>query len=493
MALMLYFLARRETSAWSGLAAGLVFLHYNLYYEGLTANREWFSAPFLLAGAFLCAVWLRRPERGAWLMLAAGLLSSLALWFKLHAAFLILAIPALLLWRVIMDDGRRSGLRGLLAYAAGGAIGLGAYFGCFLVAGTFADYFGSVVTDWNVYTMGNVAAAGDAPAGPWVYLKRLYLHRSFRPLLLAAYAASAVALLLMAGRMLKRARPRNPLLENPVALLLALYTVLALITVSLGQRFFEHYFLYLIFPVAGMIGFALHALATSERGDRLLRYLAGAWILLFVADRVVMLRAYPPSAIAELWPGSVVVVLYVLLGVALLVWAALRLRKRTALAAAGLLVLEIGLLVVLGQARPAPSSTPHHPRGFDALVRYIQANAQAEDRIFVWGWLPEIYSLTRLESASHLTVCQYVVNDTLAEQTQPAIQGELSEMLMRDLRARQPRFIVDASRRSWTMLESGNPWIYDLRRYPEFELVEMLRTEYVPAGTFDGCAVYLRR
>jgi hypothetical protein len=126
-------------------------------------------------------------------------------------------------------------------------------------------------------------------------------------------------------------------------------------------------------------------------------------------------------------------------------------------------------------------------------VTYLQQNAGPEDRLFVWGWLPEIYSLTRLEAASHLTVTQFVVNDALAERQRPVINPEFADYLMRDLRARKPRFIVDASRRSWTMLDSGDPWIYDLQLYPEFEMVEMLRLEYEPVGEFDGCRVYRLR
>ena len=43
------------------------------------------------------------------------------------------------------------------------------------------------------------------------------------------------------------------------------------------------------------------------------------------------------------------------------------------------------------------------------------------------------------------------------------------------------------------MVQSGEPWLYRLSNYPDFELVSLLRDEYRQVGTYDGCDLYLRR
>jgi hypothetical protein len=494
MTVLLYVMVRGESSPWCGLATGLIFVHYNLYYEGLTANREWFSAACLLLGAYLFWLWDRNPgRRGNWIILAAGLATSVALWFKLQAAFLVMVVPALILWRVLVGEGRQRNIRALLVFGAGGALGVGAYFGGFLAAGTLGEYASSIITDWNLYTTGNVATAQPDGGGADLYLRQWFLHRPFRPLLLIAYATSTITLALMIARLIRRRPMELPGFDTRLVRLFAVFLFAALITVSLGQRFFEHYFLYLVFPVAALAGLAIHAFFTAGRESPSLRYFALAWIALLLVDRLFMLLAFPPARILRDWPGSVVVLTYLLGIAALLIFGLVRPLRRAPAVAAGLICLEIGLLVLFGQFRETPRSLPHHRQGFDSLVQYLQRNAAPDDRLFVWGWTPEIYSLTRLEAASHLTICQYVVNDTVAEQSQPAIDTQLADELMRNLRSREPRFIVDAAQRSWTILESAQPWIYDLSLYPEFELTSLLEERYENVGSFDGCELYVLR
>jgi hypothetical protein len=69
----------------------------------------------------------------------------------------------------------------------------------------------------------------------------------------------------------------------------------------------------------------------------------------------------------------------------------------------------------------------------------------------------------------------------------------METLLLSDLRQRRPKFFVDASRRSWTMEETGQPWIYDLRLYRDSALTDYLTTEYTPAAMLDNCVVHIRR
>jgi hypothetical protein len=85
------------------------------------------------------------------------------------------------------------------------------------------------------------------------------------------------------------------------------------------------------------------------------------------------------------------------------------------------------------------------------------------------------------------------VNDYTPYPEQPTLNRPLAHMLMEDLRDRRPRFIVDAADRSWTLAASGDPWLYRLDRYPRFELLSYLESDYRLAGRFDDCDVYVRR
>jgi len=493
MALMLYVMVRTEAGPWCGLSAGIVFVHFNLFFEGLTVNREWFSSFFLLAGALLYWLWDRKGGRAWGLVFCAGALTAMALWFKMQAAFLVLPVPALLAWRALARDEPRRSLAGLLFFAAGGLAATGFYLVGFLQAGTLGAYLRSIVTDWNVYTMGNVTALSPADAeGPGFYLANLYWRRPFRPLLLAAWSMSVIGLALMALRAVRRRVSSLPQFEKRFALLLVLFFAVSLFTISLGGRFFEHYYLLFVFPVAGLAGLAIHAFATSPGSVPAPRCVAAAWILFWIVDRAFVLRHYPPARLAALWPESLVIVLYVLAGAGILAFGLLRSRSRLPLTAAALICLEVALVTVQGQVQETPRSLPHHRQGFAALVNYLDRAGRAGDRLFVWGWAPEIYSLSRMTAASQFNVCHYIVNDDIAVRKEPRLNEELAAQLLLELREQKPRFIVDASRRSWTLQASRDPWLYDLGLYPEFGLVRLLRTEYRLAGVFDDCPVYER-
>jgi 4-amino-4-deoxy-L-arabinose transferase-like glycosyltransferase len=494
MALLLYFMVRMETTEWCGLASGLVFVHFNLFFEGLTVNREWFAIFALLLGILFFWRWDRRGGPGGWwLIFCAGALTALALWFKMQSGLLMFPVPILLAWRALAGDEPRRSLVGLVGFGAGGLAATAVYLGGFLLAGTLGGYLGEIFADLNVYAMGNVTAlAPEGGEGAHLYLENLYARRPFRPLLLAAWAMSAIGLALMGLRATRRRGSGLPLFEKRLGLLLVLYFLGSLVTISLGERFFEHYYLFFVFPVAGLVGLAIHAFRASSASSRSLRWIAAVWLVLWVVDRAFALRHYPPARLGDLWPASLVIVLYTATGAGILLFGLLRPRLRFPLAATALICLEVGLVVVQGQVQETPRSLPHHRQGFPELVSYLDHAGRPGDRLFVWGWAPEIYSLARMEAASQYVICSFMVNDIVPVQTEPRLNEELAAKLMRELRERKPRFIVDASRRSWTMLASRDPWIYDLELYPDFELRRMLREEYRPVGMFDGCRVYER-
>ena len=167
MALLLYFMVRTESTPWCGLAAGLVFVHFNLFFEGLTTNREWFSIFFLLLGALFYWLWDRRAGRPRLVahLLRRGAHGSGAL---VQAASRLpgASRAGLLAWRAVAGDepaaqpGRPADLRRGRAWPPRRPTLEGS---CWPApSGTTS---GELVTDWNVYTMGNATAFPSGDVG----------------------------------------------------------------------------------------------------------------------------------------------------------------------------------------------------------------------------------------------------------------------------------------------------------------------------------------
>jgi 4-amino-4-deoxy-L-arabinose transferase-like glycosyltransferase len=363
----------------------------------------------------------------------------------------------------------------LAAYGAGVGTAVAMHLLPFLFAGSLPKYIESLTTRLNSYVLGNEAATGALPSSSPAML---FWELPERSILIAAYCGAV--LLLVAALAFKRRKPL-PTADNPIALLFVLYLLAALMAVKMGNLFFDHYYLFLMPPVAGLLGLAAHFFSKIDRGAMIGRVAGAAIIVLLLADRISMIRS---GAIAVAY----VVIAVCLLGV--ISWRPSRLIPAVVVA---MLWLEGGALVLQSQSLKRPDSLPFHHRGYSELAARIDALRQEGDRLFVWGWAPEIYSLTELQAASHFSITQYVVNDYSVDSVEPELDSFFADMVMNDLEERRPRFIVDAWRRSWTMNSSNDPRIYDLELYPEFELKRFLEAHYSSAGRFDDCELYLRR
>jgi hypothetical protein len=487
MAVMLYFLVSRAASPWSGLLSGLVFLHYNLFFEGLSANREWFSG-FLILAAFLIFV-LGESRRGAKrlvMIAAAGLAAGCSLWFKLQAAFLLLPIPVVLLWLGATGGRMKAAAGRIAAYCAGALAAVALHMLPFLAAGTLPKYLESLTTRWSTYVLGNEAATGSLPSRSLGLLfDRLLWELPQRSLLLVAYSAAILLVLAALLSTLRKRKRKLPLAGDPTALLFVLYLVAGAMAVKMGNLFFDHYYLYIVPPVAGLVGMAAHFFGRVDRGAMIGRVAGMALIVLLLADRLTALRG---ASLAQ----AVIPLAYVVMAVALLGIVAWRPSRLIPAVVVAMLWLETGAVALQSQVLKRPDSLPFHRQGFSELVGRIEASKEAGDRLFVWGWAPEIYSLTGMEAASHFSMTQYIVNDYRVDPAEPELDRFFADMLMRDLEERRPRFVVDAWRRSWTMNSSNDPWLYRLELYPEFELKDFLESHYELAGRFDDCDLYIR-
>jgi hypothetical protein len=474
MAFLLYRTIARETNRWAGLAAALVLVHYSMDYEGLSVNRDWFASAFVLGGIALGAAALRRePEHRRRLLFLSGLVSATGLWFKLQAGITLLAVPIALAFEGLNERQAKRTVREIAVQVSGAVVMGVLHILPYAFLGTLGEYFGAFFGDWRLFIAGNESAVGG---GPGLYWTQFFTDQPNRPLLVAAYGFTLASLGCAALR-------RRSFLARPIPVLFSAYALSAIACVKLGDRFFGHYYLLLLPAIAGLVGLAIHALAIESRRERACRIFAIAILALLVVEALA-------RTIQTGLPLHPIDATMLALGASVLIVGVLRPTQRIGPAAAALVVLEIGRLVFVTQRMPTPESNTYNPYRFDEVVAYLRSHEAAGDRLFVWGWAPEIYSLTEMECASHISVTQHVVQDHIAGKgPPPGIDPVWARRLMTELDARKPRFIVDAAARSWFLSSQD---VYQLARYPDFALVKLLRDEYEPVATIDGCKVYER-
>jgi 4-amino-4-deoxy-L-arabinose transferase-like glycosyltransferase len=408
----------------------------------------------------------------------------LALWFKFQSSFITLVVPTVMLVEALTSRCMKNLVRDLAWFAAGG-IGAGiVYVVPFVLNGILGQFLDLMFTDFELYV--DVDGAAVRHSG----LERFAIDVPHRALFLIAYAMTAIVVARWVVRLFRSDRRSNSLEPRSGLSLFVAYLLLSMVCVQLGNRFYAHYFQLMVPAVAALTGYALYFFARSSEGRPGRRVAAAAVAALLVIER------FPLLSSETLWPGvprspeTLPALAFVLGALAVMAYWLQRPLRRAGFAAACLILIHTGVLVVQQQLTPRPATMSHSPYRFAELSEYFAREARPGDRLFVWGWAPEIYSLTRLEAGSHITFCQFVVNDIAGVSGPPAFNPVWEKMLMNELGASRPRFIVDASSSSWFETKAG---IYDLRNYPDFELNSLLDMHYRQVARLDDCPVWERR
>lgn len=491
IALLLYRDIGRATHRLCGLLSGMLFLHLVTRFGGFVVNREWFASLFTVAGLSLYLATGARDGRRRRLLLAlAGFLCGMALWFKLQVSFIVFVVPVAML----LDAFGRRTIRGLEktlpAFALGGIVAGVVYLVPYALQGTLSQFLGFVFSDVGIFVQGNEQAIRSATGDViTLYLDRYYYGLPYRPLFFVAYVFAGAVLIANLTRREETGTRSSDWLRRRSVTLFAVYLPPAMIAIQLGNRFFDHYYQLMLPAVAACTGLAVYGFAQCLRDRPAWRVVAIVVTTLFLLDRFVALQREPLWFGEVHWPNAVLVGV---LAVGCLAVAAFWLQRpirRAGAALAGLLVVQTGVLVGAEQLAPAPVSMHHNQYKFIELTAFLNQRAEPGDRLFVWGWAPEVYSLARLEAASHITFCQFVANDLKGVPDRPRLNEEWADLLMRELRETRPRFIVDAATRSWFETERT---IYDLDNFPEFELNALLRESYREVARVDDCPVWER-
>jgi 4-amino-4-deoxy-L-arabinose transferase-like glycosyltransferase len=381
-----------RAAAAAGLAS-VIFTSVGPPQDALAGNAELFL--LLPATAALALAATAADRRRRWL--AAGLLASTAALYKYQGAAVLLPLGFLAI------------RRGRLA-----ALTLGALLPPALLVGWYAgaDQLPALRFWAWTYPLRYATSLGAADA----------LRRGLRGTL--AWSALCAVPLIAAG-----VSPRDTRTQR---LALAWLAASAL-AVSAGGRYFLHYFLQLVPPLALLAAPALCSLPRASRRPKLLATLG-----------VVL-----PCALT--WA-----------------MALLDARVRPRVAAQTVVYREVGA--------------------------YLDAHADPAARLFVWGNSPELYHFARRDLGTRFPFCNHLSGkiwgtagdepDAPDAQLRPV--AEAWPMLLEDLALRRPAWIADAAKGGLDRWEG-----HAIARYPA--LREVVARDYDQVATVEGVDLYRRR
>ncbi len=433
-ALGLFLLGRRAHRPVSGVWAALIFcaLTTNLFYfeDANAVNTEWFVILFTTWGTWW--FWRTRWRTDLAATVPTGVCFALAFLSKQPAA-LDLAVPLLTLGFLAAAGQAKPAavVRAAAGILLGFLVVVAATFAYFAVHGAFGDFIFYTLSYNLLYYGADVTAAPHLLAAfvPFARLGQRY------PLVL-------VALLAALGLLLFRTLQRRPTAEEragqPWSFYLLAWTATSLLGAAASGRRFEHYF------IQCLPAFALGA----------------GWLL-----------AETGALIRRLWrraDGS-------------------RLARTAALPLALFLAATGAGAIVRPLVHRGTDAYPNDPAY--RCSRFIRRLTTPAERIFVWGFNPDIYLYTNRMPASRFVYCSFQTglipwtNIAPHLDTSYAIVPGTMGTLLADLEARRPAFFVDCSAGPHRHFAK-----YPITKFPDLKAfvsrnyLEANSAEFVPQG-----------
>lgn len=415
---LLFLVARRlaGTAAawWTG---GLyVILATGMFYQG-DANAfvtEWFVAAFTSGAAWL--YWATPRIRETWRLTGVGLLFGLA-WLSKQPGALDLLAPLLALSYLATREAPpawRRLLRQSSCLLLGFLAVVSVVVAYYALRGALADFVFYTWT-YNLVYYGPEVSWTNRLASAWTPFGLL---GAFSPLLFTAAAAAAFSML---RHLVQRTPSAEELGANPARIYVVGWSLTSLIGVASGGRGFDHYSIQFLPPLC----------------------LGTAW---FLGQLTVEAGAGP---------------------------ARVRLLKRAIVL---LLLLGLSGSLVAGAWEARRRTLPVDPSR--RVAAFIAACSAPDERIFVWGYHPDIYLLANRRPASRYVYASFVTglipwtNVAPEQSTDYAIVPGAMDTLLGDLELHRPVFFVDCSpgpNRAWNK--------YPLEKFPR--LAQYVHERYV--------------
>ncbi len=494
---LVYHLALRIMPTVYAAGAAVLSIILAWWYEGLTANCEWPSSTAILL-SFSFYVASRQHANGKsvsrWWLLASGAAAAWSFAFKYQASFLLVAIPISIISQSIAERSLRTAKSALVWYILGGILGTCVTVLPVLIFGDVAHYLGQFSDFFYDYAVSNAAEStrqlnGSLWAFLWIIADSFFLCRPGGTLHLLAFL-TCIFILARSGIsiFLGNADVRQSEQSHTEELLLGWYILAAMACVQLGWRWFAHYFLFVepAFAMGALWGLRQCFLKLPRSQSRIW------WFVSFAPVATIIIEYARSLAISESSEKTAMVVLFVsaysLAGIlALAIW------KWTPNAQWAFFAPSL-LLYVCAFGRIAIDPLTKEPQfnrlsqGISDIAGYMMARHAPGDRLFVWGWRPEIYTACKLPAASRFGSCAYIVRDFSVD-SKTDIRAIPNQFLLDDLGSTEPRWIVNADRITHSLAEDAN--IYAVFKYKELE--SLLQSKYVEAESIGGCTIYVRK
>ncbi len=432
----LFLLGRRNQGTATGALAAGIFAATACYLipaaDAYAAHTEWFLIAFTTAAAL---VFCGRPGVPSLQRAGAvGLLLGCGFLSKQTATLELGAPLGALAYALVVEraPGR------LIARAAAGLIGgfalvIGFAAGLLALAGGWRD---GVFYTWtyNVRYYGPETGWTNRLQAPGPFLRELAA--TYPLVLLTALAGAAV----LAVRVVQLRRAEKDHADRTAECYSLLWCGTSFAAAMASGRTFEHYFIEFMPPLAWLAawlpGWLGRALATSQA------------------------RMHPVARMSGL------------LGFAIFAgWIAIR--------------------PLAARREPPPPPDPAL-----RVSAYIRAHSRPADRLFVWGFYPELYLYTDRLPASRFVYCTFQTgmipwtNVALNRDTRYAIVPGTLDTLVQDLERQPPAFIVDTSAGPNRMFQK-----YPLRNFPRLAAFAARHYVEVEADTFNpqGFRLLMRR
>jgi 4-amino-4-deoxy-L-arabinose transferase-like glycosyltransferase len=396
-ALGLFLLGRRPPGAAGGVWSALIFcaLTTNLFDpgDGNAVNTEWFVIVFTTWGTWW--FWRTQARTDLWSSALTGGLFGLAFLSK-QPGLLDLAAPVLLLFYLAATGQKRpaEAIRSTAGILAGFLAITAVTLAYFAVRGAFSDL---VFYTWTY----NLRFYGPEVALPQRLLTAsvpfILLFKQYPLVLLGLLGATMLQLVRLAQL---RPTPEEKAGQS-WALYLLLWSATSLAGAVSGGRGFEHYYIQCLPAFTLSTGWLL-----SSAGSFIRRRLSAAdypsrWAILAVVPVALFLGAVALSAVVSPMAG----------------------RGR-------------------GECPLDPALRS---------AKFIKTLTTPHERIFVWGYNPDIYLYTDRKPASRFMYCSFQTglipwtNLAPDKDTSYAIVPGAMKTLLAELAARRPTFIVDCS------------------------------------------------
>jgi hypothetical protein len=301
--------------------------------NGTSPSYDFWMLPFMVAAVYCLgqALQPQKDKAGRWL-LASGICSGLATTSKQHALFNFVALLNYLVLVACWDRAQRKALPQRLLLLGLGFIGAWLPFILYFWSqGGLSAFWDSLSPRHNISYMGARTSADALSAARGQLIRQMS-----RDTMLWVFALAGLVSLIVGKR--KQGRPSQCVND---ALLMGLWAFWSFVGVSVTKRFYDHYFLQMM-PVFSVLAGYVWGLCFQGLGFRVgWRWALGAVIVL-----------------GFLWSG------------------------RQSFRAREMLRRTHALLT----GKPSRDGD-----GAKQVGDYIRARSTPADRLYVWGWKPEIY------------------------------------------------------------------------------------------------------